>query len=52
VAGQDVRALGPLVDYVSPMCYAHMLYREPTWVGRVTRDLSARVSLPVLRASR
>jgi len=48
VAGQDVRALGPLVDYFSPMCYAHMLYREPAWVGRVTRELSARVSLPVL----
>ena len=48
VAGQDVKALAPLADYVSPMCYAHMLYREPAWVGRITRELAARVSVPVL----
>ena len=48
VAGQDVRALGPLADFVSPMCYAHMLYRDPAWVGRVTRELAARVAVPVL----
>jgi hypothetical protein len=48
VVGQDVQALAPLVDYLSPMCYAHMLYREPAWVGRVTRELAARVSTPVL----
>ena len=48
VVGQDVRALGPLADFVSPMCYAHMLYRDPEWVGRVTRELAARVAVPVL----
>ncbi len=48
VVGQDVRALARLVDYVSPMCYAHMLYRDPAWVGRVTRELAARVTVPVL----
>jgi hypothetical protein len=48
VAGQDIPALARLADYVSPMCYAHMLYRDPAWVGRVTRELAARVSVPVL----
>ena len=48
VVGQDVPALARLADYVSPMCYAHMLYRDPAWVGRVTRDLAARVTVPVL----
>jgi hypothetical protein len=48
VAGQDVRALASLADYVSPMCYAHMLYRDPGWVGRVTRELAGRVTTPVL----
>ena len=48
VAGQDVRALAPLADFVSPMCYAHMLRREPGWVGHVTRELAAQVSVPVL----
>jgi hypothetical protein len=48
VAGQDVRALAPLADFLSPMCYAHMLYRDPAWVGRVTRELATRVDVPVL----
>jgi hypothetical protein len=48
VVGQDVRALAALADYVSPMCYAHMLYRDPAWVGRVARELAARVTVPVL----
>ncbi|HSD65083.1 MAG TPA: hypothetical protein VLF95_00195 [Vicinamibacteria bacterium] len=48
VAGQDLRALAPLADFVSPMCYAHMLYRDPAWIGRVTRELAARVAVPVL----
>ncbi len=47
VAGQDVEALAPLVDYLSPMCYAHMLYREPGWIARVTRELAERVRTSV-----
>lgn len=47
VAGQDVEALGPLVDYLSPMCYAHMLHRDPSWVARVTRELAGRTRVPV-----
>jgi hypothetical protein len=48
VAGQDVEALAPLVDYLSPMCYAHMLYREPGWVARVAGELAGRVRAPIL----
>jgi hypothetical protein len=48
VVGQDVRSLAPLADFVSPMCYAHMLHRDPAWVGQVTRELAARVAVPVL----
>jgi hypothetical protein len=48
VAGQDVETLGSLVDYVSPMCYAHMLHREPAWVGRVVRELAGRTRASVV----
>ncbi|HSD26916.1 MAG TPA: hypothetical protein VLL75_06400, partial [Vicinamibacteria bacterium] len=48
VVGQDVRALAPLADFVSPMCYAHMLHRDPAWVARVVRELASRVDVPVL----
>ena len=47
VVGQDVEALASLVDYVSPMAYAHMLHREPGWVRQVVRGLAARVEVPV-----
>jgi len=47
VVGQDVEALASLVDYVSPMAYAHMLHRQPDWVGQVTRRLAARVDVPI-----
>jgi len=42
-----VEALASLVDYVSPMAYAHMLHREPEWVGQVAGGLAARVDVPV-----
>jgi len=48
VAGQDVEALGRLLDYVSPMCYAHMLRREPSWIARVAEEFARRTDVPVL----
>jgi GNAT superfamily N-acetyltransferase len=48
VAGQDAAALGPLVDYLSPMCYAHMVRRPSRWIGSVVDDLARRVSTPIL----
>jgi len=38
VAGQDLARLAPLVDYVSPMCYHHMVKRMPAWVHAVVED--------------
>ena len=39
IVGQDVTFLSPLVDYISPMCYAHMLKREAQWVHDVVQDI-------------
>jgi hypothetical protein len=30
------------------MCYAHMLFRGPDWVRQLARQLSARVTRPLL----
>jgi hypothetical protein len=38
IAGQDVSQLAPLVDYVSPMGYTHMLHREAQWVDSLVVD--------------
>jgi hypothetical protein len=48
IAGQDVQALAPLVDYLSPMCYAHMVKQDPAWVSSVVRDIGRRVKKPVI----
>lgn len=38
LAGQDIKELAKYVDYISPMCYSWMLYREPEWVASVVQD--------------
>ncbi|HOC42418.1 MAG TPA: hypothetical protein PKJ99_05290 [Thermoanaerobaculales bacterium] len=48
IAGQDRAALGHLADYLSPMCYAHMLYRPPEWIASVVRDVAEAGRCPVL----
>jgi peptidoglycan/xylan/chitin deacetylase (PgdA/CDA1 family) len=47
-AGQDHAALSKLVDYLSPMCYAHMLENPPDWVHRVVVGLARDSAAPVL----
>jgi hypothetical protein len=48
IAGQDRAALGHLADYLSPMCYAHMLDRPPEWIASVVRDVAEAGDCPVL----
>lgn len=39
IAGQDLAQIAPLVDYISPMCYHHMVLRDPAWVHSVVEDV-------------
>jgi hypothetical protein len=48
IAGQDRATLGHLADYLSPMCYSHMLYRPPEWISSVVRDVAEAGRCPVL----
>lgn len=48
IAGQHRAALGRLADYLSPMCYSHMLYRPPGWISSVVRDVAEAGRCPVL----
>ncbi len=48
IAGQDVAAIAPLVDYFSPMCYAHMVKQDPAWISSVVRDIARRANKPVI----
>ena len=46
-AGQDFPSLSKLVDYLSPMCYAHILGRPSDWVHSVVHRLSESSAAPV-----
>ena len=48
VAGQDLPTLGGFVDYISPMCYHHMVRQTPAWVHSVVEDMIARTRMPIL----
>lgn len=48
VAGQDMAAISPYVDYISPMCYAHMVRQDPSWIHSVALDIQKRSNKPVL----
>lgn len=40
VAGQDFEQLDQYVDYISPMCYSHMLKRGAGWIHSVVKDVN------------
>ncbi len=48
IAGQDLERLAPLVDFISPMVYHHMVRRTPEWVHAVTQDAFDRTGGRVL----
>jgi len=40
IAAQDLALIASLADYLSPMCYHHMLLRPPAWIHSVVADVS------------
>ena len=48
IAGQDPAALAAFSDYLSPMCYFHMLKQRPPWIHSVVKDLEGRSSAKIL----
>jgi len=39
IAGQDLLDISAHTDYISPMCYSHMLKRKPNWISSVVEDI-------------
>lgn len=48
VAGQDLPAMSVFADYVSPMCYHHMVRRTPAWIHAVVEEMTNRARAPIL----
>jgi len=51
VAGQDLTRLAPYADFISPMCYHHMVRRSPAWVHDVVADFSAQTRVAILAST-
>ncbi|HET7292251.1 MAG TPA: hypothetical protein VFM88_07495 [Vicinamibacteria bacterium] len=47
-AGQDFSSLSRFADFLSPMCYAHMLERDASWVRSVIVRLAEESAAPIL----
>ncbi len=39
ITAQDFKSIAEYVDYLSPMCYFHMVKQKPAWIHSVVRDL-------------
>jgi hypothetical protein len=48
IAAQDLARIGRSVDYLSPMCYHHMVLQRPEWVHAVVEDVAGAVQAPVI----
>ncbi|MDI6849563.1 MAG: hypothetical protein QME69_07200 [Candidatus Saccharicenans sp.] len=48
IAAQDLNSLFRYVDYLSPMCYAHMVKRPPEWINSVVADMKKSAPNPII----
>jgi uncharacterized lipoprotein YddW (UPF0748 family) len=48
IIGQNLVDLAPYVDFISPMCYHHMVKRETTWIHDVTKDIFEQTNNQIL----
>jgi hypothetical protein len=56
ITGQDLNMITPNVNFISPMCYAHMVIQSPEWVHEVVSDFNQQVPgtkiLPSIQVSK
>jgi len=55
IVGQDLTKLTRYVDFISPMCYHHMVKRKPEWIHDVTTDFFEQTNnniLPSIQVSK
>jgi hypothetical protein len=51
IAGQDLARLAAYADFISPMCYHHMVRQSPAWVHDVVADLYAQTHAAILAST-
>jgi hypothetical protein len=48
VTGQDLAAISLHTDFISPMCYSHMVKRPASWISSVVDDMYSRTQSKVI----
>jgi len=48
IAGQDLRKLSRLADFISPMCYSQMVMRDEMWIHNIVREMNGKANDKVL----
>ena len=48
IAGQNLSQLAPYVDFITPMCYSHMVKENPGWVHDIVVGQTKQGGIPVL----
>jgi len=48
IAGQDLVGIASHTDFISPMCYSHMLKRKPAWIHSVAEDFFSHTKSEVI----
>jgi len=48
VAGQDLASISQHTDFISPMCYSHMVKRPAPWISSVVNDMYGRTHSKIL----
>lgn len=48
IAGQDIKKMAKYADYISPMCYWHMVKRAPNWIASVIDDMVKLTDKPII----
>ena len=48
IAGQDLAAISHHTDFISPMCYSHMVKRPAPWIHSVVNDIYERTQCKIV----
>jgi len=48
IAAQNISELGKYADFLSPMCYSYMLFKEPQWIANVLNNMQKETKTPLL----
>lgn len=50
LSGQNLGRIGNYVDFITPMCYSHMLMKSPTWINELVKNQHSSSGVPVIPA--